>query len=77
MNTIIELTGISTYKDGGSVSYKGNDGKKYWRSYKISHKNTPNYGRIFEGNINNKNPKIAKNKTFEIKNFMGVEGIIQ
>ena len=79
MSKIIELKLTGTYKDGGSESYKiykDKNGNKYWRNYKFGERNTPQYGRLYVGNINNKKRVEAKG-TFLIDTILGGEGIIQ
>jgi hypothetical protein len=52
------LIHTGTYKDGGSTSWKHqSSGEKYWLNNK---RNDKNKGKLFMGNINDKNPKLAK-----------------
>lgn len=58
---LIELYYKGTYKDGGSKSCRDHKGKSYWRDFSISSKKNPSkYGKLYEGDINDKNPKLAK-----------------
>jgi len=59
-DTILILTLTGRYRDGGSQSYKGSDGKNYWRSFSIGDKNTNKYGKLFVGNINDKIRVLAE-----------------
>lgn len=54
----ITLYVINRYKDGGSYSLIDSEGKKYHQNNKFG--DNPNKGVVFEGDINNENPKIAK-----------------
>lgn len=54
-----QLTHIGTYKDGGSKSFKDSSGQEYWLNNKFGDKHKNNRGKLFKGNINNKNPQLA------------------
>jgi len=60
---ILKCTGI--YKDGGSRSYIDNNGQKYWLNNQFKHKDK---GKLFLGNINDKEPILAKGH-FCLKNL--------
>ncbi len=60
MTKVIQLTERGRFKDGGSISYIGSDGNKYWRDYKIKSKREGNQGKLYIGDINNKTPKLTK-----------------
>lgn len=52
----------SSYKDGGSKSYIDKDDNEYWVDFSINSKYRGTYGKLYKGNINNKNPILAKGK---------------
>lgn len=57
---MIELTRLNTYKDGGSVTYIGSDGKLYWQDLSISSRGTDAYGKLFEGKVIHDRSVLAK-----------------
>lgn len=60
MNQIIELTHLSTCKDGGSKSFKGSDGKNYWQCFACGKQYKENYGKLFCGDKNDKTYILAR-----------------
>ena len=55
-----QLQYVGIYKDGGSTSWKDSSGQKYWLNNKFGDKHKNNRGKLFLGNIDDKDPKLAE-----------------
>lgn len=55
-----KLHQTSKYKDGGSIGLQDKSGKKYWLCRKFGEKNKHRYNKLFVGDINDENPKLAE-----------------
>ncbi len=53
---MIKLYPRAIYKDGGSISYIDDENNKYWLNNKIR---SINKGKLYKGDINDKNPQLA------------------
>lgn len=57
---MIKLRCTGVYKDGGSKSYRDKDNNEYWQDFSIKSKRDGLEGRLYKGNKNDKNSKLAK-----------------
>ena len=63
MKTYLKITG--TYRDGGSHSLIDRHGTDYWQDHRIGVKGTNKYGKIYKGEISDKNEEFTL-EDFEI-----------